>query len=210
MRKPGAGVDSLPTNTKPVKGADPAGRTRHPGRLKPALSGRSRRRWDREAHCDRPGEADMRRHGGAQAANLQKRPVGTMVKRLAPPLPGIPKSGHSSSSAVMVKSAVFAPSDSAVICHDRSGRRSILGTRPSVPMPRGIPRTGRISLQGGREHLAGTLAGNFGQRVEDGSGLAERGDRGIFGHRWDGCRPPQTASQCAKMVVLKATRRGGR
>lgn len=23
--------------------------------------------------------------------------------------------------------------------------------------------------------------------------------------RWDGCRPPQTASQCAKMVVLKAT-----
>jgi hypothetical protein len=28
--------------------------------------------------------------------------------------------------------------------------------------------------------------------------------------RWDGCRPPQTASQCAKMVVLKATKRGGR
>ena len=30
------------------------------------------------------------------------------------------------------------------------------------------------------------------------------------GPRWDGCRPPQTASQCAKMVVLKATKRGGR
>ncbi|WP_231125893.1 helix-turn-helix domain-containing protein [Roseovarius gahaiensis] len=28
--------------------------------------------------------------------------------------------------------------------------------------------------------------------------------------RWDGCRPPRTASQCAKMVVLKATKRGGR
>lgn len=23
--------------------------------------------------------------------------------------------------------------------------------------------------------------------------------------RWDGCRPPQTASQCAKVVVFKAT-----
>jgi IS5 family transposase len=28
--------------------------------------------------------------------------------------------------------------------------------------------------------------------------------------RWDGCRPPQTASQCAKVVVLKATKLGGR
>ena len=28
--------------------------------------------------------------------------------------------------------------------------------------------------------------------------------------RWDGCRPPQTASQCANIVVLNATRRGGR
>jgi transposase len=27
--------------------------------------------------------------------------------------------------------------------------------------------------------------------------------------RWNGCRPPQTASQCAKFVVFKATRRGG-
>jgi hypothetical protein len=29
-------------------------------------------------------------------------------------------------------------------------------------------------------------------------------------NRWSGCRPPQTASQCAKVVVLKATQRGGR
>jgi len=28
--------------------------------------------------------------------------------------------------------------------------------------------------------------------------------------RWSGCRPPQTASECAKVVVLNATRKGGR
>lgn len=28
--------------------------------------------------------------------------------------------------------------------------------------------------------------------------------------RWGGCRPPQTASQCAKVVVLRATERKGR
>src|SRR6056297_2966972 len=28
--------------------------------------------------------------------------------------------------------------------------------------------------------------------------------------RWSGCRPPKTASQCAKVVVLKATQRRGR
>ena len=28
--------------------------------------------------------------------------------------------------------------------------------------------------------------------------------------RWDGCRPPQTASRCAKVVVFNATQRRGR
>ena len=28
--------------------------------------------------------------------------------------------------------------------------------------------------------------------------------------RWDGCRPPLTASQCAKVVVFNATQRRGR
>jgi hypothetical protein len=27
--------------------------------------------------------------------------------------------------------------------------------------------------------------------------------------RWGGCRPPQTASQCAKLVVFKATEQKG-
>lgn len=43
--------------------------------------------------------------------------------------------------------------------------------------------TRRLRLQRSREHLAGSLAGDLGQRVEDGSGLAERGDRGIVRHR---------------------------
>jgi hypothetical protein len=30
------------------------------------------------------------------------------------------------------------------------------------------------------------------------------------GPRWSGCRPPQTASQCAKVVVFKATQKRGR
>ena len=29
-------------------------------------------------------------------------------------------------------------------------------------------------------------------------------------NRWGGCRPPQTASQCAKVVVFTATERKGR
>lgn len=41
----------------------------------------------------------------------------------------------------------------------------------------------RLRFQGGRQHVARALAGNLGQRIEDRSGLAERGDRGIFGHR---------------------------
>jgi len=41
--------------------------------------------------------------------------------------------------------------------------------------------TRSFRFQGSSEHLAGTLAGDLGQRVKDGSGLAERGDRGIFG-----------------------------
>jgi hypothetical protein len=31
-------------------------------------------------------------------------------------------------------------------------------------------------------------------------------DAGPMVARWDGCRPPQTASQCAMIVVLNATR----
>jgi hypothetical protein len=30
------------------------------------------------------------------------------------------------------------------------------------------------------------------------------------GVRWGGCRPPQTASRCASIVVLKATKQKGR
>ena len=41
----------------------------------------------------------------------------------------------------------------------------------------------------------------------------ERGVQMVIDHldsyaRWDGCRPPLTASQCAKVVVFKATQAG--
>jgi len=34
--------------------------------------------------------------------------------------------------------------------------------------------------------------------------------RDVTGARWDGCRPPQAASQCAKFTVLKLTKWKGR
>jgi hypothetical protein len=45
-----------------------------------------------------------------------------------------------------------------------------------------------------------------GNDLRRGPGPMKRGDRG----RWGGCRPPQTASQCAKVVVITATERKGR
>jgi hypothetical protein len=41
----------------------------------------------------------------------------------------------------------------------------------------------------------------------DQEGVAWNGhfDCTCYHPRWDGCRPPQTASQCAKVVVLKPT-----
>jgi hypothetical protein len=40
--------------------------------------------------------------------------------------------------------------------------------------------------------------------------LFENAPSRFFSNRWGGCRPPQTASQCAKVVVFTATERKGR
>ena len=54
-----------------------------------------------------------------------------------------------------------------------------------------------------------------GGRITPGEWERRRGMRLRFvyrrtGPRWSGCRPPQTASQCAKVVVFKATQKRGR
>jgi hypothetical protein len=65
---------------------------------------------------------------------------------------------------------------------------------PWRPVPR--PTTGHVSLA-----LSGTTSGWC---------RLPRSNLSSSARRWDGCRPPQTASRCAKVVVFNATKRRGR
>jgi hypothetical protein len=85
-----------------------------------------------------------------------------------------------------------------------------LGHQERNPLPFLIGQIARIALRllGNLGHPTTALLGPHPERESCGYPLGNPIPE--FPNRWGGCRPPQTASRCARIVVLKATEREGR